>query len=117
MHSVVRDLQDSLRGRPSGAARVLFAFAVLAPFSPLAFAQTPDLSGFWERKDDVGSGSFGGTLERIPHASLKPEIIEANRQLAERQARGEVVSVASKWCGTNLYPFFMQHSAAWEILQ
>lgn len=76
-----------------------------------------DLSGFWERKDDLGSGSFGGTLERIPKAALKPEIIAANRQAAERQARGEVVSLGSKWCLTNQYPFFMQHSAAWDIVQ
>ena len=77
----------------------------------------PDLSGFWERKDDVGTGSFGGTLERIPKASLKPEIIAANREMAARQARGEVVSLGSKWCLTNQYPFFMQHSAAWDIVQ
>lgn len=77
----------------------------------------PDLSGFWERKDDVGSGSFGGTLERIPKAALKPEIVAANREAAARQARGEVVSLGSKWCLTNQYPFFMQHSAAWDIVQ
>ena len=68
----------------------------------------PDLSGFWERKDEVGSGSFGGTLEGIPRAALKPEIIAANREAAARQARGEVVSLGSKWCLTNQYPFFMQ---------
>jgi len=79
--------------------------------------EVPDLSGFWERKDDVGSGSFGGTLERIPKAALKPEIVAANREAAARQARGEVVSLGSKWCLTNQYPFFMQHSAAWDIVQ
>src|SRR5579859_3416101 len=77
----------------------------------------PDFSGFWERKDEVGSGSFGGTLERIPKAALKPEIVAANREAAARQARGEVVSLGSKWCLTNQYPFFMQHSAAWDIVQ
>ena len=77
----------------------------------------PDLSGFWERKDDVGSGNFGGTLERIPKAALKPEIVAANREAAARQARGEVVSLGSKWCLTNQYPFFMQHSAVWDIVQ
>src|SRR5438309_2834562 len=80
-------------------------------------AKVPDLSGFWERKDDTGSGSFGGTLEKIPRASLKPEVIEANRQAAARQQAGDVVSFASKWCLTNQYPFFMQHSAAWDIVQ
>ena len=102
----------------------LMQAAPLVLGSALALAQTPplvgsppDLSGFWERRDDEGSGNFGGTLEKIPHAALKPEVIEANRQAAARAARGEVVSVASKWCGTNLYPFFMQHSAVWEIVQ
>jgi len=89
------------------------AFAQSArPSSP-----TPDLSGFWERKDDLGSGSFGGTLERIPKAALKPEIVAANREAAARQARGDVVSLGSKWCLTNQYPFFMQHSAVWDIVQ
>ena len=91
----------------------------LAILSAVAFAQSkvPDLSGFWERKDDVGSGSFGGTLERIPKAALKPEIIEANKRAAVRQQAGYVVSFGSKWCLTNSYPFFMQHSAAWDIVQ
>lgn len=80
-------------------------------------SSVPDLSGFWERKDDVGSGSFGGTLERIPKAALSPEVIAANREAAARQARGEVVSLGSKWCLTNQYPFFMQHSAVWDIVQ
>src|SRR5262249_43604036 len=47
----------------------------------------------------------------------KPEIVAANREAAARQARGEVVSLSSKWCLTNQYPFFMQHSAAWDIVQ
>src|SRR5690242_7180924 len=82
-----------------------------------AKSSVPDLSGFWERKDDVGSGNFGGTLERIPKAALKPEIVAANREAAARQARGGVVSLGSKWCLTNQYPFFMQHSAVWDIVQ
>jgi hypothetical protein len=28
-----------------------------------------------------------------------------------------VVSLGSKWCLTNQYPFFMQHSAVWDIVQ
>jgi len=80
-------------------------------------AKVPDLSGFWERKDDIGSGNFGGTLERIPRAAIKPEIVKANQEAAARAARGEVVSFGSKWCATNSYPFFMQHSAAWDIIQ
>jgi len=80
-------------------------------------AKVPDFAGFWERKDDVGGGTFGGTLEKIPRASLKPEIIKANQEAAARAERGEVVSFGSKWCATNSYPFFMQHSAAWDIFQ
>jgi hypothetical protein len=77
----------------------------------------PDLSGFWERKDEVGGGNFGGTLARIPRAEVKPEIIAEAKRAAAAQARGEVVSYGSKWCLTNTYPFFMQHSAAWDIAQ
>ena len=79
--------------------------------------QVPDLAGFWERKDEFGGGNFGGTLERIPKAAVKPEFLEQARQQAAAQARGEVVSFGSKWCLTNSYPFFMQHSAAWDIVQ
>jgi hypothetical protein len=95
---------------------------ILCAASATAFAQAnvakvPDFSGFWERKDEFGGGNFGGTLARIPKASVKPEIEEQARQLAAAQARGEVVSFNSKWCVTNLFPFFMQHSAAWNIAQ
>jgi hypothetical protein len=106
--------------RRIGIGPALFVARTLVVSAPL-WAQTsskpPDLSGFWERKDDAGSGSFGGTLEKIPKASLKPEVIEANRQQQARQEAGYVVSFASKWCLTNSYPFFMQHSAAWDIVQ
>jgi hypothetical protein len=98
--------------------------AALAALSQgLAFAQAaanspvPDFAGFWERKDEFGGGNFGGTLERIPKAAVKPEIIEEARRQAAAQARGEVVSYGSRWCLTNAYPFFMQHSAAWDIVQ
>jgi hypothetical protein len=90
------------------------ASVVLAQTAP---SKTPDLSGFWERKDDAGSGSFGGTLEKVPKAVLKPEVIEANRRAQAQQQAGYVVSFGSRWCLTNTYPFFMQHSAAWDIAQ
>jgi hypothetical protein len=77
----------------------------------------PDLSGFWERKDEVGGGSFAGTFAGIPQAAVKPEVIEEAKRMAAAQARGYVVSFASKWCLSNAYPFFMQHSAAWDIAQ
>jgi len=100
------------------------ALAALLGLGSVAVAQqaasrtaTPDLSGFWERKDEFGGGSFGGTLARIPRASVKPEVIEEAKRAAAAQARGDVVSYGSKWCLTNTYPFFMQHSAAWDIVQ
>ena len=80
--------------------------------------RSPDLSGFWERKDDVGGGSFGGILEKIiPKASLRPEFVEANRRENARQNAGDVVAFSSRWCQSNRYPFFMQHSAIWDIVQ
>jgi len=95
-------------------ALLLYGNFVIAQSS----ANVPDLSGSWERMDDVGGGSFGGILEKIiPKASLKPEFIEANRKEAARQNAGDVVAFSSKWCQTFRYPFFMQHSAAWHIVQ
>ncbi len=80
--------------------------------------KAPDLSGYWERRDDVGGGSFGGIFDKIiPKAELKPEVREENRRNAARQAAGDVVGFGSKWCLSSSYPFFMQHSAAWSIAQ
>lgn len=95
---------------------------VLLTCGTYSFAQSAgsgaDFSGSWERRDDVGGGSFGGILEKIvPKAVLKPEFIEANRREAARQQAGDVVAFSSKWCQTFHYPFFMQHSAAWHIVQ
>jgi hypothetical protein len=113
-----------MRQNPRGTFRKACAQVALAAcaMSAVAWAQTapgkvPDFSGFWERKDEFGGGSFGGTLERIPKASIKPEYIEQAKRQAAAQARGDVVSFASKWCQTFSYPFFMQHSAAWDIAQ
>ncbi len=70
---------------------------VLAQTSTPA-GKVPDVSGFWERRDDVGGGSFGGILEKIiPKASLKPEFVEANRQQAARERSGDVVAFGSRW--------------------
>ena len=106
--------------RSAGAALLALALGFVGSplFAQSAPAKVPDLSGFWERHDDVGGGNFGGILEMIiPKASLTPEIVKANKEMAARQAQGEVVAFGSKWCLSNLYPFFMQHSAAWDLFQ
>jgi hypothetical protein len=108
--------------RTVGAALLALAFGalggVLCAQNVAAPTKVPDLSGFWERHDDVGGGNFGGILEKIvPKASLTPEVLKANQETAARQAQGEVVAFGSKWCLSNLYPFFMQHSAAWDLFQ
>jgi len=100
---------------------LLLTLAGVAFFGTCVLGQTskaPDFSGYWERHDDVGGGSFGGIFDKIvPKAELKPEVIEENRRTAARQAAGDVVAFGSKWCLTLSYPFFMQHSAAWSIVQ
>ncbi len=108
--------------RMNVARCAVFAAIWMVPGTSLLYAQNapakvPDLSGFWERKDEVGGGNFGGTFSNIPKAEIKPEFLEAAKRAAAAQARGEVVSFGSKWCLTNSYPFFMQHSAAWDIAQ
>src|SRR5580704_8124195 len=100
--------------------RFAVAVSVCAGFAPAQSPPpkaVPDLSGFWERKDEIGGGNFGGTFQGIPQAAVKPEVIEEAKRVAAAQARGYVVSFGSKWCLTNAYPFFMQHSAAWDIAQ
>jgi hypothetical protein len=108
--------------RPVGAALLALALgasgSILSAQSTPTPSKVPDLSGFWERRDDVGGGNFGGILDKIvPKASLTTEVVKANQEAAARQAQGEVVAFGSKWCLSNLYPFFMQHSAAWDLFQ
>jgi hypothetical protein len=80
--------------------------------------RVPDLSGLWERTDEVGGGSIAGLNEIIfPKASLKPEVLKENQENVGRQQRGNVVGYGSKWCMTSPYPSFMQDAAAWELFQ
>src|SRR5215469_15354741 len=46
---------------------------------------SPDLSGFWERRDDSGSGSFGGLGQRTPPAEITPEAKQFAAQARARQ--------------------------------
>src|SRR5271165_3428716 len=113
----------SMMGRYFGPGWVRIVAVATVLQGGMALAQTapkpavPDFSGFWERKDDVGGGNFGGTFGGIPKASVKPEILEQAKREAAAQAQGYVVSYGSRWCLTFGYPFFMQHSAAWDIVQ
>jgi len=51
--------------------RLILAIAVSVVLGGLACAQSvPDLTGFWERRDDSGSGSFGGIDAKIPIGQL-----------------------------------------------
>ncbi len=115
-----QQLRNAFVKRSAGVALLALtsAFGASSLFAQSSPAKVPDLSGFWERHDDVGGGNFGGILEKIvPKASLTPEVVKANQEAAARQAQGEVVAFGSKWCLSNLYPFFMQHSAAWDVFQ
>jgi hypothetical protein len=110
-------------GRRFGLGCARLAVATVSVQGFVALAQTapksavPDFSGFWERKDEVGGGNFGGTFAGVPKASVKAEILEEAKRQAAAQAQGYVVSYGSRWCLTFSYPFFMQHSAAWDIVQ
>ncbi len=109
-----RDFRSILRQIVAATATVIGSQGLFAQSA----SNVTDFSGSWERRDEVGGGSFGGILEKIvPKATLRPEFIEANRREAARQNAGDVVSFASRWCQTFKYPFFMQHSAAWHIVQ
>jgi len=129
-------IEDRYRFCERGVINVKLLWSVrmgrFAPFSLLAATlllngsyssaqSTPsprDLSGSWERGDDVGGGSYNGIFDKIiPKAALKPEFVEANRRQEASQNAGQVVSFGSKWCQTFRYPFSMQHCAAWRIVQ
>jgi hypothetical protein len=108
------------RGACRAAVLVAAGFLIGGPAAAQSAGSpgsVPDLSGFWERKDETGSGSFGGTLAKLPLPALTPEVIQANRQKAGTERAGYVVSFTSKWCMNLAYPFMMQHSAPFNILQ
>jgi hypothetical protein len=85
---------------------------------------TPDLTGFWERHDDVGAGSFNGLDEKIPPADLiDPKSMPApggGAQLPPEVGNphkvGEPYVVTTGRCGSGM-PFMMGHSAALDIVQ
>jgi len=84
----------------------------------------PDLTGFWERKDTAGSGSFGGLDAGIPKAVLVPAVAaqpdaqpnQVAANTATPQKPGDAYIVTTGRCGGGM-PFMMGHSAALDIVQ
>ena len=84
-----------------------------------------DLSGFWVRTDERGSGSHGAMTANIQPAQLTPEYAalvkkdeEARAAADKKQLKGEngVYKVAVHCDGPSI-PFMMQHSGAIDIVQ
>jgi hypothetical protein len=105
--------------------RATLAIVAVILSSGLACAQSrPDLTGFWERRDVSGSGSFGGIDARIPKAVLVPGVQAAPAEAAPNAApaneaphkAGEPYVVTTGRCGGGM-PFMMGHSAAIDIVQ
>ena len=103
--------------------RLILAVAASVILDGLACAQSvPDLTGFWERRDDSGSGSFGGIDAKIPKAVLvpglpAPEAPPNSGPVGEAPHKpGEPYVVTTGRCGGGM-PFMMGHSAAIDIVQ
>lgn len=87
--------------------------------------QHPNLSGIWVRTDEVGSGSFGGMLDRLAKAELKPAAKAAAEQEAARQKEEEAKLLKSEngvyktpaRCAKPGIVFMMQHSGGLDIVQ
>jgi hypothetical protein len=93
---------------------LMLAAAVVAAADPAAAAAArraahPDLSGFWELRDDS---------KVVQPASLTPAAIEAaKKNQAAMQASGEILTFASRWCHPLGTPFIMGDSAPLDIVQ
>lgn len=77
----------------------------------------PDLSGFWERRDESGAGSLGAVNELIPPAQITDEVKKFNQEASARQQAGYVVSFASRYCQYLGMPFIMGQSPPIDIVQ
>ena len=77
----------------------------------------PDLSGFWERRDESGSDSFGKFGEKVPAAQVTPEVKKFNDEAKARQQAGYVVSFSSRYCQYLGMPFLMGQSPPINIVQ
>ena len=104
---------------------IIAAFATWVLCAAMVDAQTaPDLTGFWERHDDVGSGSFNGLDEKIPPAALiDPKSMpgpgggaQLPPEVGNPHKVGEPYVVTTGRCASGI-PFMMGHSAALDIVQ
>lgn len=77
----------------------------------------PDLSGIWERRDDSGSGSFGGVTQRTPPALITPEVRRINEDARARALAGQVQSFGSRYCQYLGMPFIMGQSPPIDVVQ
>jgi len=83
----------------------------------LASSAVQDLSGFWERRDESGSGSFGGVSGGAPAAEVTPAVKKLEEEARARQQAGYVVSFASRYCHDLGMPFIMGQSPPIDIVQ
>lgn len=91
-----------------------------------ADATPPDISGFWVRTDEAGSGSFGAMFAGITPAELVPaakaEIEASKAAQAAEAAKAKAAAVDGVYrvpahCNGPNIVFMMQHSGAIDILQ
>lgn len=82
-----------------------------------AVPSVPDLSGFWERRDESATDNFGKFGEKVPAAQVTPEVKKYNEEAKARQQAGYVVSFASRYCQYLGMPFLMGQSPPIDIVQ
>jgi hypothetical protein len=68
----------------------------------------PDLSGLWQLRDDS---------KKVPPSALTPSAQATAKEDSARQAAGEIVIPASRWCHPLGVPFVMGDSAPLDIAQ
>jgi hypothetical protein len=104
------------------------ALPQLASAQAAAVAPPVDLSGFWERRDTTGGGSFEGMLKALPKAELVPGFTPPRGPSTQidplasgkPNAPGVPYIVTTGRCSTHAsvnIPFMMTHSTPIDIVQ
>lgn len=109
----------------SGIARAQFHAPVASRFagenvkadSAADKSALPDLSGFWERRDETGSGSFGGLNGSFPPAQVTPAARKYEAELKAQQQAAYGISHTSRYCQYLGMPFIMGQSPPIDIVQ